>query len=159
MKTTIFLKIIITALGLALLGCLLFGQTIIDAGVLRLYYPYIKIITGAYQKAPPAFGTFHSAFIVYLRLVMAVTIISVILIWLRPRVFSYIAMLLCGVLALYELIRSVIGAYQNETSFIRWMGPDINGYVIIFLPLLIALLCFCLARAIRKTEASRTGAI
>jgi len=138
MKTITIIRIIISALCVGLILCVLFGKSVISTGLgFDLAYSYINYITGKIAGAYPQF-------IAYLYLLLIFSPVCILFIWLRKYYFSYIAAFISCALGLYQFYREVswlVGKNKN-------IADGFNGFydnMLIFLPLVIGALCFCLA--------------
>ena len=96
---------------------------------------YQDTIMGKNEIAQPAF-------VLWLRLMLVALPASAILIWFKNRFFSLLAALCSGTVGSMELIRALKwGAEHGRNPF---EGIEASENMLIFLPLVIALLCVVL---------------
>ena len=139
MKTSTIIRIIITILCVALVLCVLLGKSVLHTGMgFSLSYSYIDMITGVNEKA-------NSQFVSYLLLLLISTPICIVLVWIRKRLFAYIAAILSMVIGLYRLTITVSWYVKNSKNITEMFSEGFYNNMLIFLPLIITVFCFFLA--------------
>ena len=139
MKTSTIIRIIITILCFTLIICVLIGKNGVHTRMgFSLSFKYIDMITGVDQKANPQF-------VFFLFLLLISTPICIVMVWIRKRLFAYIAAILSMTIGLYELIRSVSWYVKKNRNISEMFSGEFYNNMLIFLPLIIAVFCFCLA--------------
>jgi len=140
MKKNTFFRITITALCGVLLLCVLFGEF----GKFNYIDDVNAFISGINK---PFIFSESTQFKVYIYLLLIISPIVAAFVWIKKKIFVYIAAILIGIIGLCDLLWTInwIVKMNRNIGLIFEISYDT---IIVFLPLLISILCLYLARKV-----------